>query len=50
MNSDLFFHLYELDNILFELPVNSMYFRMWQVVEMLSQDEMSAWLMSVTIA
>ena len=47
MQQIIFTHLYELDNILFELPFN---FRIWQIIEMLSQTELDAWVCSVTVA
>lgn len=45
MDEVIFHHLYELDNILFELPI----WRIWQVIEMLSQAELDAWIFSMAI-
>jgi len=50
MNEAIFYHLYQLDNILFELPMLPFYFRMWQVIDRLSQTELDAWIFSMTIA
>jgi len=48
MTEIIFLHLYELDFILFELPVLN--FRIWQIIEMLSQTELDAWIQVVTVA
>ena len=46
MYEAIFLHLYELDCIIFELPLS----RLWQMIEMLSQTELDAWICSMTVA
>jgi len=46
MTETIFLHLYELDNLLFELPLS----RLWQMIEMLSQTELDSWIQVVTVA
>jgi len=47
MQETIFEHLYELDNILFELPMRPY---IWQVIEMLSQTELDHFILCVTVA
>ena len=47
MTETIFRHLYELDNILFELP---MWPYIWQVIEMLSQTELDHFILCATVA
>lgn len=46
MTEIIFEHLYELDNILFELP---MWPYIWQVIEMLSQTELDHFILCATV-
>jgi len=47
MQEIIFRHLYELDCILGELPTN---FRVWQIIEMLSQTELNDIILCVAVA